>query len=101
MFTEDKIDWSEKWVAQGREEGREEGRAEGREEGRAEARAETLAVTRKMLVSFVQARFGGSLADRVSALLAKISDLQTVLEIGEWLPACDNPEVLLNRLESV
>ena len=93
MFAEDKIDWSEKWVAQGLEKGLEKGRAEGR--------AETLAVTRKMLVSFVQARFGGSLADRVSALLAKISDLQTVLEIGEWLPACDNPEVLLNRLESI
>ena len=85
MFAEDKIDWSEKWVAQ----------------GRAEARAETLAVTRRMLVTFVQARFGDPLAERVCALLAKISDLQTVLEIGEWLPACDNPEVLLNRLESI
>ena len=93
MFAEDKIDWSEKWVAQGRE--------EGRAEARAEARVETLAVTRKMLVTFVQARFGDPLAERVCALLAKISDLQTVLEIGEWLPACDNPEVLLNRLESL
>ena len=92
MFAEDKIDWSEKWVAQGR--------AEGREEARAEARAETLAVTREILVESVLVRFGGPLAARVSAWLEKIGDVQTLREVGKWLLACESPETLMDRMQS-
>ena len=92
MFAEDKIDWSEKWVAQGR--------AEGREEARAEARAETLAVTREILVESVLVRFGGPLAARVSAWLEKIGDVQTLREVGKWLLACKSAETLVDRMQS-
>ena len=96
MFAEDKIDWSEKWVAQGREEGLEKGRAEGREEGQAVG----LAVTREMLVESVLVRFGGPLAARVSAWLEKIGDVQTLREVGKWLLACKSPETLMDRMQS-
>ena len=88
MFVEDKIEWSEKWVAQGRAEGREE------------ARAETLAVTREILVESVLVRFGGPLAARVSAWLEKIGDVQTLREVGKWLLACKSPETLMDRMQS-
>ena len=84
MFAEDKIDWSEKWVAQGREEGQAVG----------------LAVTREMLVESVLVRFGGPLAERVSAWLEKIGDVQTLREVGKWLLACKSPETVLERLQS-
>ena len=92
MFTEDKIDWSEKWVAQGREEGLEKGLEKGREE--------TLAVTREILVESVLVRFGGPLAERVSAWLEKIGDVQTLREVGKWLLACESPETLVDRMQS-
>ena len=80
MFAEDKIDWSEKWVAQGREEG--------------------LAVTREILVESVLVRFGGPLAERVSAWLEKIGDVQTLREVSKWLLACESPETLVDRMQS-
>ena len=80
MFPEDKIDWSEKWVAQGR--------------------AETLAVTREILVESVLVRFGGPLAEQVSAWLEKIGDVQTLREVGKWLLACESPETLVDRMQS-
>ena len=88
MFAEDKIDWSEKWVAQGLEEGLEKGREE------------TLAVTREILVESVLVRFGGPLAERVSAWLEKIGDVQTLREVGKWLLACESPETLVDRMQS-
>ena len=88
MFAADKIEWSEKWVAQGRAEGREE------------ARAETLAVTREILVESVLVRFGGPLAARVSAWLEKIGDVQTLREVGKWLLACESSETLVDRMQS-
>ena len=96
MFAEDKIDWSEKWVAQGLEKGLEKGREEGREEGR----TETLAMTRDLLVDAVLSRFGRPLANRVSAWLEKISDVRTLHEVGKWLLACESPEAVLDRMQS-
>ena len=105
MFAEDKIDWSEKWVAQGWVQGWAEGWAQGRAQGRAEGRAEVLAemltLLRDVLAAIVQSRFGDPVAERVSPWLEKISDYQTLREVRQLVSACESPEVLLDRLQSV
>ena len=93
MFADDKIDWSEKWVAQGR--------AEGWAQGRAEVLAEMLPLLREVLVAIVQARFGDPVAERASPWLEKLSDYQTLREARQWVSGCESREELLDRLQSV
>ena len=89
-------EWPKQWFREGRKEGREEGRKEGREEVREEGLAHERALLRRMAAS----RFGADTADRLSGMLAGISDPERLAEVGEWLVRCDSGEEFLARVES-
>ena len=46
-------------------------------------------------------RFGASVADRVTALLADVSDTSRLDEAGAWLVECDSGEALLEGLPAI
>ena len=77
-----------------------EGRKEGRKEGCEEVREEGLAHERALLRRMAASRFGADTADRLSGMLAGISDPERLAEVGEWLVRCDSGEEFLARVES-
>ena len=81
-------EWPKQWFREGRKEGREEVREEG------------LAHERALLRRMAASRFGADTADRLSGMLAGISDPERLAEVGEWLVRCDSGEEFLARVES-
>ena len=85
---------------QGRAEGFRQGRAEGIRQGRAEGIREALDFERGLLRRQAAVRFDADTAERLSELLAGISDPQRLVEAGEWIVRCDSGGELLERVES-
>ena len=105
--------WEEAKVAEGRRrglaegverglaEGVERGLAEGMERGRAEGAERGLAQGRVALLRRqVEWRFGVDVAGQVAALLAEVTDVARLDEVGRWLLECDTGEALLARLRA-
>ena len=79
---------------------RRQGRAEGIRQGRAEGIQEALDFERELLWRQAAVRFDADTAERLSELLAGISDPQRIIEAGEWIVRCDSGGELLERVES-
>ncbi|MYJ94183.1 MAG: transposase [Proteobacteria bacterium] len=90
-------EWPKQWVREGREQGMREGLRQGIEQGIERGRAEERALLARMAAS----RFGAEAAERLSAVLAEVSDPERLGEVGEWLVRCDTAEELLARVSIV
>ena len=77
--------WEEAKFAQGLAQGVEQGLAQGR-----------IA----LLGRIAQWRFGAGVARQVTALLADVSDVARLDEVGKWLVECESGEMLLARLRT-
>ena len=66
-----------------------------------EGLAQGLGHERALLRRQAASRFGASAAERLSEVLADISDPERLAEIGEWLVRCDTGGELLARADSV
>ena len=88
--------WEKAKIAEGVErglaQGIEQGLAEGVERGAAQGRV-------ALLRQLAERRFGTSVADQLTALLADESDLSRLDEAGLWLVECHTGEALLARLK--
>ena len=89
--------WAEANVAEGVErglaEGVERGLAEGVERGVAQGR---VALLRRL----AEWRFGTDVAGQVATLLADVTNIARLDEVGRWLLECDTGEALLARLRA-
>ena len=83
----------ERGLAEGVERGLAQGLAEGVERGAAQGRV-------ALLGQLAERRFGTSVADQLTALLADESDLSRLDEAGLWLVECHTGEALLARLRN-
>ena len=83
---------------QGRADGFRQGRAEGIRQGRAEVIREAVDFERELLRRQAAVRFGADTAERLSELLAGISDSDRLVEAGEWIVRCDSGGELLERV---
>ena len=81
-------EWPKQWLREGRELGLEQGREQG------------LAHERELLRRQAASRFGVSMAEHLSAVLACITDPEQLAQAGEWLVRCNTGAELLNRLDS-
>ena len=86
-------EWPKQWVREGREEGLREGIELGIEQGRAEERA-------LLLVRLAASRFGTETSERLSSVLAEITDPERLAKVGDWLVRCETAEEFLARAES-
>ena len=85
--------WEEAKVAEGRRRGLAEGVERGLAEGVAQGRV-------ALLCRQVEWRFGGDVGGQVAALLADVTDVARLDEVGRWLLECDTGETLLARLRA-
>ena len=76
-------EWPKQWLREGREQGIREG----------------IEHERALLRRQVAARFGAETAERVSEVLAGISDPEGLAEAGEWLVRCETGKEFLARVE--
>ena len=96
--------WEKAKIAEGVErglaEGVERGLAQGIEQGLAEGVERGAAQGRVALLGqLAERRFGTSVADQLTALLADESDLSRLDEAGLWLVECHTGDALLARLK--
>ena len=95
----------ERGMAQGMErgltQGHEQGRAEGRTEGRAEGRAEGLEFERRLLESQASRRFGAAAGERLSALLAGVSEPERLAAVGDAIIDCGTGAELLAAAQQI
>lgn len=77
MLAENLEAWTDQWKQAGLEQGREQGLEQGLEQGRT--------ATRQLLVRLVRRRFGPEIAEQSALLLAGLSDLQQLEELGDQL----------------
>ena len=78
--------WPKQWFREGREEGLEQGREQG------------LAHERALLVRMAATRFGAETGERLSGVLAGISDPEGLAEVGERLVSSETGDELLARV---
>ena len=83
MLAESVKEWTEQWLREGREQGLERGRAE----------------ERALLCRQASRKFGAETAERLSGLLARLTDPERLAEIGEWIIECGTGAELLDRAE--
>ena len=101
MLAERVQEWIEQWLREGREQGLERGRNQGREQGlelglergRAEGRAEE----RALLCRLASQKFGIETGERLSGLLARLTDPERLAEVGSGIIECGTGAELLDR----
>ena len=76
-------EWPKQWFREGREQGIREGIEHER------------ALLRRLAVS----RFGAQTAERLSEVLAGITDPEALAEVGEWLVRCETGSEFLARVD--
>ena len=89
MLAERVQDWIEQWLREGREQGREQGVELGLERGRAEERA--------LLCRLASEKFGAETGERLSGLLARLTDPERLAEVGSGIIECGTGAELLDR----
>ena len=89
MLAERVQEWIEQWLQEGREQGREQGLELGLERGRAEERA--------LLSRLASQKFGAETGERLSGLLARLTDPERLAEVGGWIIECGTGVELLDR----
>ena len=93
MLAESVKEWTEQWLREGREQGREQGLALGLERGIERGRAEE----RALLCRLAARKFDAETAERLSGLLARLSDPERLAEVGDWIIECGTGADLLDR----
>ena len=89
MLAERVQEWIEQWLREGREQGLELGLERGLEQGRAEERA--------LLCRLASQKFGAETGERLSGLLARLTDSERLAEVGGWIIECGTGAELLDR----
>ena len=89
MLAESVKEWTEQWLREGREQGLALGLERGIERGRAEERA--------LLCRLAARKFDAETAERLSGLLARLSDPERLAEVGDWIIECGTGADLLDR----
>ena len=85
MLAERVQEWIEQWLREGREQGLELGL----ERGRAEERA--------LLCRQASQKFGAETGERLSGLLARLTDPERLAEVGGWIIKCGTGAELLDH----
>ena len=97
MTLEERLaEWPKQWLREGVEQGMKEGREQGMREGIEQGLAHERALLRRQVVS----RFGAQTAERLSGVLADITDPEGLAEVGEWLVRCETGNEFLARVDS-
>ena len=89
MLAERVQEWIEEWLREGREQGLQQGREQGLEQGRAEERV--------LLCRQASRKFGAETGERLSGLLARLTDPDRLAEVGGWIIECGTGAELLDR----
>ena len=76
-----------RWVAEGREQGIEQGIEQGRGE------------ERRLLCRQAARKFTPETAPRLSVLLERLTDLESLLQVGDWIIECETEDELLVRVQ--
>ena len=79
------------WVAEGREQGMKEGVEQGIERGRGEER--------KLLCRQAARKFTPETSPRLSVLLERLTDPESLLQVGDWIIECKTEDELLTRVQ--
>ena len=82
-------------MEQGLERGLTQGHEQGRAEGRTEGRAEGLEFERRLLGNLAARRFGADAGERLSALLAGVSEPGRLAAVGDAIIDCGTGAELL------
>ena len=77
MLAERVQEWIEEWLEQGREEGRAE--------------------ERTLLCRLASRKFGAETGERLSELVARLTDPEQLAEVGDWIIECGTGAELLDR----
>ena len=100
MTLEERLaEWPKQWLHEGIEQGREQGMREGVEQGMKEGVEQGLAHERALLRRQVASRFGAQTAERLTRVLADITDPEDLAEVGEWLVRCETGSEFLARVD--
>ena len=92
MTLEERLaEWPKEWLREGREQGMREGIEQGVEQG--------LEHERALLRRLATSRFGAETAERLSGVLADITDPEGLAEVGEWLVRCETGSEFLARVD--
>ena len=113
MLAESVKEWTEQWLREGREQGLEQGLERGREQGlergREQGREQGLALglergiergraeERALLCRQAERKFDAETAERLSGLLDRLTDLERLAEVGDWIIECGTGADLLER----
>ena len=84
-------EWPKQWLQEGREQGVKDGIEQGVEQG--------LVHERGLLRRLAASRFGAETAERLSGVLAGVTDPERLAEVGEWLVRCETGSEFLARVE--
>ena len=93
MLAERVQEWIEQWLQEGREQGLEQGIEQGREQGLERGRAEE----RALLCRLASQKFDAETGERLSELLARLTNPEQLAEAGSWIIECGTGAELLDR----
>ena len=101
MLAESVKEWTEQWFREGQERGLEQGREQGREQGLALGLERGIergrAEERALLCRQAGRKFGAETGERLSGLLAGLSDPERLAEVGDWIIECATKAELFDR----
>ena len=97
MLAESVKEWTEQWFREGREQGLEQGLERGREQGREQGLERGRAEERALLCRQASRKFGAETGERLSGLLARLSDPERLAEVGDWIIECGTGTDLIDR----
>ena len=101
MLAERVQEWIEQWLREGREQGLEQGIEQGREQGREQGLELGLergrAEERALLCRLASQKFGAETGERLSGLLARLTDPERLAEVGSWVIECGTGAELLDH----
>ena len=83
------------WVAEGREQGLKEGVEQGIEQGIEQGRGDE----RRLLCRQAARKFTPETAPRLSVLLERLTDPESLEQVGDWIIECETEEELLARVQ--
>ena len=94
MLSESVREWTAEWV----EEGRAQGLKEGIEQGIEQERRQGMEQERRLLCRQAARKFGRETGPRLSVLLERLTDRESLAQVGEWIIACDAEAKLLDSV---
>ena len=86
-------EWAKEWYEEAHERGVQQGIQQGIERGLERGRAEE----RVLLCRLASRKFGAETGERLSGLLARLTDPERLVEVGGWIMECRTSADLLDR----